>query len=90
MKKFIIILFLIIGIPFIIFLADDNRRNKYEDPFEVGKAFSGYYMTKRSEDMKLFADNKTYEKIDDLQYLVLYNYEINYLDSVKLLCSRKI
>jgi hypothetical protein len=47
-------------------------------------------MTKRSKDMKLYADNKTYEKIDDLQYLAPYNYEINYCDSVELVCSRKI
>jgi len=90
MKKFIIIVFLIIGIPSIVFIADDNRKSIYENPFEIGKAFSYYYMTKSSEDMKLYADNKIYKKIDDLQYLAPYIYEHNYWDDVELVCSRKI
>ncbi len=90
MKKFIVIVFLIIGVPSIIFIADDNRRNKYENPFEIGKAFSYYYMTKSSEDMKLCADKNIYEKIDGLQYPVPYIYEHNYWDDVELICSRKI
>jgi len=90
MKKFIIIVFLIIGIPSIIFVTDDNRRSKYENPFTIGKAFAYYYMTKSSEDMKLYSDKKIYEKIDGLQYLVPYIYEHNYCDDVELICSRKI
>jgi len=92
MKKFIIIVFLIIGIPSIIFITDDNRISKYENPFEVGKAFSYYYMTKSSEDMKNKADKIIYEKIDGLQYYnsTLLNDNINYWDNVELVCSRKI
>lgn len=90
-KKFIIIVFLIISIPSIIFIADDNRRSKYENPFKVGKVFSYYHMTISPEDMKLYADKKIYGKIDGLlQYSAPLIYEINYWDDFKLVCSRKI
>ena len=90
MKKFIIIIFLIIGIPSIIFIADDKIRSYYENPFKVGKVFSYYYMTKSSEDMKSKADKIIYEKIDGLQYLAPYNYDTNSWDIFELVYSRKI
>ena len=89
MKKFLVIIFLIIGIPSIIFIADDNIRGYYENPFKVGKVFSYYYMTKSSEDMKSKADKIIYEKIDDLQYLAPYNYDAISWDNFELVCSRK-
>ena len=92
MKKIIIIFLLIIGIPSIIFIADDEIRSYYENPFKVGKVFSYYYMTKSSEDMKNKADKIIYEKIDGLQYYnsTLLNDNINYWDNFELVCSRKI
>ena len=92
MKKIIIIFLLIIGIPSIIFIADDEIRSYYENPFKVGKVFSYYYMTKSSEDMKNKADKIIYEKIDSLQYYnsTLLNDNINYWDNFELVCSLKI
>jgi len=90
LKKFIIIIFLIICIPSIIFIADDKIRSYYENPFKVGKVFSYYYMTKNSEDMKSKADPIIYEKIDGLEYLAPYNYGTNSWDIFELVCSRKI
>lgn len=92
MKKFIVIIFLIIGVPSIIFIADDKIRSYYENPFKVGKVFSYYYMTKSSEDMKNKADKIIYEKIDSLQYYnsTLLNDNINYWDNFELVCSLKI
>ena len=89
MKKFIIIVLLIICIPSIIFIADDKNRSYYENPFKVGKVFSYYYMTKSSEDMKSKADKIIFEKIDGLQYLAPYNYDTNSWDIFGLVCSRK-
>ena len=89
MKKYIIIVFLIICIPSIIFIADDKNRSYYENPFKVGKVFSYYYMTKSSEDMKSKADKIIFEKIDGLQYLAPYNYDTNSWDIFGLVCSRK-
>ena len=89
MKKFIIVILLIICIPSIIFIADDKIRSYYENPFKVGKVFSYYYMTKSSEDMKSKADKIIYEKIDDLQYLAPYNYDAISWDNFELVCSRK-
>jgi len=68
MRKFLIILCLIIGIPSIVFIADDYLRSDYENPFTVGKAFSYLYMFKDSERMKSWADDNIYKKIDDLEY----------------------
>lgn len=90
MKKIIIILFIIIGIPSFLFIRDNNRKSKYENPFAIGKAFAYHYMTKNSEDMKLYSDKKIYEKIDGLNYLAPYNYEHSDLEDVDLVCSRKI
>lgn len=93
MKKFIIIVFLIIGIPSIIFVTDDNRRSKYENPFTIGKAFAYCYMAKNSDDMKLYSDKKIYEKIDNLQHGVPSLFGDNSFpgpDDVELVCSRKI
>jgi len=89
MKKFIIIVLLIICIPSIIFITDDKIKGYYENPFKVGKVFSYYYMTKSLEDMKSTADKIIYEKIDDLQYLAPYNYDDNSWDNFGLVCSRK-
>ena len=74
MRKFLIILSLIIGIPSIIFIADDYFKSDLEDPFKVGNAFSYCYMLKNSEGMKLWAEKKIYKKIDDLQYSTPINY----------------
>lgn len=93
MKKIIIIGFLIIGIPSIFFITDNNRRRKYENPFEIGKIFSYYYLAKNSDDMKLYSDKKIYEKIDNLQYGVPFLFGDNSFpgpDDVELVCSRKI
>lgn len=90
MKKFIIIIFLIIGIPSIIFMGDNHLRSDHENPFRVGRAFSYNYMTKDSEAMASWADPTIYEKIDGLQYLAPYNYGTNSWDIFELVCSRKI
>jgi len=68
MKKLLIIISLIIGIPSIIFIADNYFRSHSQNPFRVAKAFSYSYMIKNSEYMKSWADKKIYEKINELQY----------------------
>ena len=93
MKKIIIIILLIICIPSIIFITDNNRKSKYENPFEIGRIFSYYYMSENSDGMKLYSDNKLYEKIDNLQYGVPFLLGDNSFpcpDDIELLCSRKI
>jgi len=91
MKKFIIIVFLIIGIPSIIFITDNNRRSKYENPFEIGRLFSYYYMAQNSDDMKLYSDKKIYEKIDNLHYDVpCFDGLFPGPDDIELVCSRKM
>jgi hypothetical protein len=70
MKKLLVILFLIIAVPSIIFIVDDKFRKDYENPFWVGKAFSFCYMNKDAKRMKNWSDEKIYQKIDELQYSI--------------------
>ena len=68
MRKFLIILCLIVGIPSIIFIGDSYFKSELENPFRVAKYFAYWYMLKDSKSMKRWADENIYKKIDDLQY----------------------
>lgn len=86
MKKLLIIIFLIAGLPFIVFKVDIRLRKSYENPFRVGKAFSYSYMIKDSEHMKSWADKKIYKNIDELKYSTpidgLYEFYWEYFELV--------
>lgn len=91
MKKFIIILFLVIVVPSIIFIGDNFFRSDSENPLTVGEGFSYNYMTKDSEGMMSWADPIIYEKINELKYSApVYEGFANSAGDFELMCFRKL